>query len=639
VRRFIKGTATTIAVGAGLAGAVDAAEILVTSDISTSTTWTADNTYNLQDQIYVLPGATLTIEAGTVVASTTDLGGSLAVCRGAMLFVQGTQAEPVIMTSTADVATWTGGDPKTGTWREEANEWGNLTIMGEAYVSENAAALGNSSVPDAGNEADMEGLVNGPSTDRYGGGDDDDDSGTIEYLSIRYGGKVISLNNELNGLSLGGIGRETDIRYVEVQNNVDDGIEIWGGTVNLKYVCISDVGDDSFDIDQGWRGKAQFGLIIQGYSLDAAQGSGVGDNCFETDGAENSDWQPVTTATIYNFTVIGQPIDGDHGTAWRDGARVQYRNCIFMDVGEQVVKNDNVDGDGGSGYGFSGTLSFADVWDTDYDMVPAHANDFITGSYATNYAAQSSGKLAEIKDSVFFRNQHASAYTEATTQGVFDAGNNNVTIPGIDDADSPLTLLTRDSAVSKGGKMMVRVLSIDPRPANEAVTSVASAPNDGFFMPAMYRGAFESGKANWLWGWTALDAFGRVVQPVASATSRNGGTNPVSYTATTLPVIGGTYTASIDLAGTTGHTFAYLVGFATPLTFTLGGGQTILVNVADPGGELLAQAPDAGPIAVFNLAIPNDVTLSGLAVSTQAIHLFGVQPFKLSNAQDLCLGY
>ena len=82
----------------------------------------------------------------------------------------------------------------------------------------------------------------------------------------------MGLGNELNGLSLGAIGRETDIEYVEIMNNVDDGIEIWGGAVNLKYFSVWNVGDDSFDVDQGWRGKAQFGLIVQGYSLDASQG-------------------------------------------------------------------------------------------------------------------------------------------------------------------------------------------------------------------------------------------------------------------------------------------------------------------------------------------------------------------------------
>lgn len=485
-------------------------EILVTSDIAVSTTWTANNTYNLQTQIYVLPGATLTIEAGTVVASTTNLGGSLAVTRGANIFVQGTKTNPVIMTSKADVATWTAGNPKTGTWRQAANEWGNLTIMGEGYISENAV-VGNTPAPNANNVAPMEGLVAGFPGDTkvlYGGGNDNDDSGSIAYLSVRYGGKVIGLNNELNGLSLGGIGRDTDIDHVEVMNNVDDGIEIWGGAVNIKYFSIWNVGDDSFDVDQGWRGKAQFGLLVQGYSLDAAQGSGVGDNVFETDGAEDADWQPVTTTTIYNCTIIGQPVDGDHATAWRDNARVQYRNCVIMDTGEQCVKFDNIDGDGGNGYGFNGTLSWASTWTTAYNAVPPHANDFTTGSYSTNYPAQTSGRLAEIRDSVFFRNQNASAYTEANARGVFDPANDNVIIPGFAVADEPVKKLTRGSPVTKGGKIMLPVTQLDPRPAHEAISSVDEAPNDGFFTPAQYRGAFDPGCPNWIYGWTASQAFG-----------------------------------------------------------------------------------------------------------------------------------
>jgi hypothetical protein len=381
--------------------------------------------------------------------------------------------------------------------------------MGRAYVAEDAVA-GNVPSPSPSNVGDMEGLTNGPSTDRYGGGDDDDDSGSISYLSIRYGGKVVNLNNELNGLSLGGIGRGTDIDHVEIMNNVDDGIEIWGGTLNVKYFSIWNVGDDSFDVDQGWRGKAQFGLIVQGHSLDAAQGSGVGDNCFETDGAEDSDWQPVTTATIYNCTVIGQPISGDHGTAWRDNARVQYRNCLFMDLGEQLVKFDNVDGDGGHGYGFNGTLSWADTWTTDYDAVPAHAND--PANPGLFYTVQVDGKLAEVKDSVFFRNQNGSAYTEATARGVFAAGNDNVLIAGIDEADSPIMCLSRGPIVAKGdGRFMQPVLGLDPRPRFAAATSVGTAPNDGFFTPASYRGAFapyQAGVDHWLVDWTASYAYG-----------------------------------------------------------------------------------------------------------------------------------
>ena len=494
--------------GLCLADASLAADVLVTSDIAVSTTWTANNVYKLEQQVYVLPGATLTIEPGTLIASRTNVGGSIAVARGAQIIAQGTKDLPIIFTSEADVATWTNGDPKSGAWRVAANEWGNLTIMGRGYCSENAT-VGNTPVPAAGNVAAMEGLVAafpGDTKVLYGGGNDDDDSGTLRYVSFRYTGRVVGLGNELNGLSLGSVGRNTDIDHVEIMNNIDDGIEIWGGAVNLKYFSIWNIGDDSLDIDQGWRGKAQFGLIVQGYSAVGSQGSGVGDNCIEMDGAENSDWQPVTTATLYNMTVIGQPVSGDHGTAWRDNARVQVRNSIFMDLGERLVAFDNLDGDGGSGYGFNGTLSWADTWTTSYtatSTVNAPANP------AAFYTAQSSGNLAEITDSVVFRNQNAAAYTEANNRGVFAAGNNNVQIPGINAIDAPIASITRGPAVAVGSLTMVPVTTLDPRPANAALTSVASAPNDGFFTPASYRGAFAPGNGpTWLCGWTASDAFG-----------------------------------------------------------------------------------------------------------------------------------
>ncbi len=524
-------------------GAANAAQINVgnpnngiqaADQISVSTTWTANNTYNLRDQIFVMPGVTLTIEAGTVIASDTNGGlGSLAVSSGAQIFVNGTAEEPVIMTSQADVDTWdplpahpTGRDPKTGTWRAAANEWGNLTIMGEAFISENAVA-GNIADCDPDNVAVMEGLVvdAGDTFNLYGGNQDNDDSGSIHYLSIRYGGDVIAVTNELNGLSLGGVGRNTEIDHVDIMNNVDDGVEIWGGTVNLKYINIWNIGDDSFDLDQGWRGKAQFGLIVQGSSLSAAQGSGVGDNAFETDGAEQADFQPVTTAAIYNFTVVGQPggTGGDHGTAWRDNARIQYRNCIFMDLGERLVSFDNIDGDGGLGYGHNGTLSWADTWTTDYTYSDSNHPPLpiCTANPDARYEAQSAGdssigqgKLAEITDSVFFRNLGGAAYTEANARGVTIAGGSNPAKGNIVATNMPIAALTRGAAVPLNGGALTNspVATIDPRAANDATSSIASAPNDGFFTPAAYRGGFGTNE-NWLCQWTAADAFGFNVAP------------------------------------------------------------------------------------------------------------------------------
>jgi hypothetical protein len=494
-----------------MAGIANAANVAVNANISGSTTWTADNVYNLVGQIYVLPGATLNIEAGTLIQSIPADQGSLAVCRGAKIYANGTKSSPIIMTSTND---------NLSSWHEGCNEWGNLTIMGNGLIS--ASHYGgvavvvngrtNTKDPNALNQKTMEGLTAGFVGDTkvlYGGGDDDDDSGSVTYVSLRYGGKVIGLANELNGLSLGAIGRETDIHHIEIMNNVDDGIEIWGGTVNLSYISIWNIGDDSLDIDEGYRGKIQFGLIVQGYAINASQGSGVGDNCFEIDGAEDSDAQPCTTTTIYNFTTVGQPIDGDHGTAWRDNAHVQYRNCIWMDLGEKLVQNDNVDGDGANGYGYNGTVSWVNCWTTSYaySLAGTLPNRGIWTAGAFNdpsvmYQAQTSGNLCEIRDSVFYNNLFATAYTEADARGVRTAYNNNVTA-----ASSPIQSLTRGAAVVRGGKTMVPVTYINPRPANDALVSVAAAPSDGFFKPAHFRGGF-SATNNWLGGWTAASDYG-----------------------------------------------------------------------------------------------------------------------------------
>ena len=507
----------------GLTGATQAADITLSGNITTSTTLTANNVYNLSGEVRVLPGVTLTIEAGTVFATVSGANqGTLAVARGGKIFINGTKDKPVIMTSAADRATWTANDPKTGTWRATANEWGSLAIMGRAYISNTKNVATNTSVPNANNVSPMEGLVAqfvGDPNILYGGETDDDDSGSISYLSIRYGGKVLALANELNGMSLGGVGRETDIHHIEIMNNVDDGIEIFGGTVNIKYFSVWNIGDDSFDVDQGWRGKAQFGLIVTGYSLVASSGSGFPDNGFEIDGAEKADSQPVTASVLYNMTYIGVPESiaansADHATEWRDNANVQFRNCIFMDTGEDIVKGANgaSDGEGSNGYGFNGTLNWDVRWTTafshNHNAANPNAGGFLTAQLQALYPAQVDGNLIEIKDSVFFNNTDSTAYTEANTRQVFAAQNNNVQEP----ATSPIVAIARTSTAPFGatngqGRTVHNVTNLDPRAAGDAITSVATAPNDGFFTQAKYRGAFSK-DVNWLLGWTASHAFG-----------------------------------------------------------------------------------------------------------------------------------
>jgi len=342
----------------------------------------------------------------------------------------------------------------------------------------------------------MEGLVarfEGDTLPLYWGGNDDDDSGVVQYVSLRYGGHVVSIANELNGMSLGGVGRGTDMEYIEIMNNVDDGIEIWGGTLNIKHVSIWNIGDDSFDLDQGYRGKAQFGLIVQGYCGENSQGSGIGDNCMEMDGAEDAAAQPYGAPSIYNFTVIGQPLDGDQGTEWRDNMRAQFGNCVFMDVGGTMVKDGGDGGDGG-GYGSAGVPTLAELFSTAYDAYPSNTASVHPASLYPNF---SSGNWCQFADTVFY---NLAETDSLTTFGILDAGNNVVA------EASPIQEIVRADPVLVGDKVMSLVTSLNPRAAGAAVASEGMAPDDGFFTPVAYKGAF--GDDNWLLGWTAAAAYG-----------------------------------------------------------------------------------------------------------------------------------
>ncbi len=645
MRKLIQSTAVAASVGALAATA--SADELVTTDITGVETWTADKTYNLQGQIFVDPGATLIIDPGVVIAS--DPGGSLAVAAGGEVFVNGTADNPVIFTSKADVATWdpdgthpTGGDPTTGTWRVAANEWGNLTIMGKGYISEDATP-GNVPTPSASNVAAMEGLTVGGTKQQYGGGDDEDDSGSLSYVTFRYGGRVVTLQNELNGLSLGGIGRGTDISHVEIMNNVDDGIEIWGGTVNLKNFSIWNVGDDSLDFDQGWRGKAQFGLIVQGYSADAKQGSGVGDNALEMDGAENCTWQPVSSPVLYNMSVVGQPLDGDHGTSWRDNCRAQIRNSMFMDIGAKVVHNNGDDTDGACGYGGedppgSGLFadSFASLWTTPYNSYFVPHAPIPPLTYGDLYKSMVDGSMIEIADTVFFRTP-----TAGDAPGPIFTLANNVLIPGTDDADAPIRSITRGSQVDLSASgttySMLPVEGLDPRAANEATTSVGAAPADGFFTPAQYRGAFDE-TSNWLYPWSASVAFDFIEVPgLETIFNSTIAPNPAAMqtSQTTGPEIGKTWDPALDHSGGFAPTalvdFVAISGVQSDIPTPLG---SILCGLSP---FLVVTSPVGSPKTVFALPIPPDDINVGLTLYVQG-GSFTASGIQFCDAIEITIG-
>ncbi|MFK7740374.1 MAG: hypothetical protein AB8H80_08615 [Planctomycetota bacterium] len=646
---------TGLAVAASLASLVSA-QTVITGNIATSQTLTlANSPYELQGDVYVLPGATLTIEPGVRFESSNN--STLAITRGAQIIAEGNQDAPITFTSSAD----------NGVYRPNANnEWGNLTIMGDAYISESDVAT-NSAVPSASNFANMEGLQPAnPSFNDYGGGNANDDSGTLAFCSFRYGGLAVAPGVELNGLSLGGIGRNTDIHHIEILNNLDDGIEVWGGTVNLKYLSIWNVGDDSLDIDQGWRGKAQFGLIVQGASNTFGQGSGFGDNALEIDGAERCDWQPVTTAAIHNFTVIG---GGDPATLsssptdelveLRDNARVQFLNCIFMDAGKEVFNDKITDGEGANNTTVCGPGSAVPQMLT--RMQTAASTTFASNAFpgspeltpAQAYTAQNpAGNLVEVRGSIFFNNNSPLAYIEALGYGFFPqapvAGTNNAN--NSIEAVSPITALTRSATETIAqGHSTFPVSFLDPTPTAIAQTAAEFSPNDGFYTSARYVGAFSRAN-NWLIGWTGASQFGLTTQRSAGVNEpivdvETAGTNgaPVLYTDGNWAP-GTTVVMGVDNLQDFGvGPIALLVlstGPANPVNPTAGlplglfGIETLIPN--NLIGGVFTLQPGVGNAAVLNIPVPLGGNFSGQQWYSQAFGLDTGLPsgtFTVTNAQ------
>lgn len=241
--------------------------VVVSSNITRNTTWTNDKTYQLAGRITVEKGATLTIEAGTIIKGEAGIGANataLLVARGAKLMAVGTASEPIIFTSVADEIQL--GQIVSPNIEAEVNGlWGGLIVLGSAPISATA------------DEIQIEGIPTSDPNGLYGGNKPSDNSGVLKYISIRHGGANIGQGNEINGLTLGGVGTGTVIENIEVVANQDDGIEWFGGTVNVKNVVVWNSGDDAIDTDQSWAGTLDNFVIVSptghAFELDGPEGT------------------------------------------------------------------------------------------------------------------------------------------------------------------------------------------------------------------------------------------------------------------------------------------------------------------------------------------------------------------------------
>ena len=246
---------------------------VISGSTEESFTMSAGTKYLLRGFVYVKDGATLTIEPGTVVMGEKGSKGTLIIERGGMIMAQGTASKPIVFTSAQPAGSRAAGD------------WGGLIILGNAPVNLGAGAR-----------------IEGGVDREYGGSDAADNSGTLQYVRIEYPGIAFQPDNEINGLTLGGVGAGTTIDYVQVSYSGDDSFEWFGGTVNAKHLIAYKTVDDMFDTDNGYAGKLQFLVGISDPNVADASGS----NGFESDNdSQGSGATPTTAPTYSNVTLFG----------------------------------------------------------------------------------------------------------------------------------------------------------------------------------------------------------------------------------------------------------------------------------------------------------------------------------------------
>ena len=390
---------------------VDGRQVVVLEGkLNADKTLTSAYDYLLRGAVFVEGGATLKIEAGVQIYGEQASNGTLIIAQGSKIMAQGTASAPIVMSSDANIGARARG------------QWGGLIINGSAPTNQGVTF----------GEGD---------TGAFGGNNPADSSGILQYVRVEYAGIEFSPDNELNGIAFQGVGSGTIVDHVQVHMNQDDGVEMFGGTVNLKYVMVTGARDDSFDWTDGWTGKAQF-LVVQQYGDDA-------DNGFEVDNSsKDNEAQPRSAATIYNATLVGDPAgpESDNGMLIREGAAGTFANFIV----------------------------------TGFNKVGLDINNEAT------HAQADSGKLV-VKNSIFFENGKGNFGDEKDDDGFDEAG--FAASNGNKEVDPGLAAPFNKSAPN-----------FTPGAGANAVTPV-SPPADGFFEQVDFVGGVSPSN-NWTAGWT-----------------------------------------------------------------------------------------------------------------------------------------
>ncbi len=331
-----------------------------TDSASATVTLTKDVVWALEGPVFVgndnADSVSLEIEPGTIVFGRSG-NDYLVVSRGSQIQAIGTAAQPVIMTSYNDVIGEQVG----------AGQWGGMILLGNAPSTK---------CPQDGTDCSLQ--VEGVQTGAvFGGANDSDDSGTLNYVVVKYAGFEIAPDNELNGITFGGVGSGTTVDYLQVHANADDGVEFFGGSVNAKHLVLTAIQDDSVDWDNGYNGKLQYVYIAHAAdNSDANRG-------IEGDG-DGGDGSPFSFPKIANITIIGNDFDSEEsdseGVLLRDQTGAAITNmlitgsagtgeCLEMDE-DATVQGNLADGDITISHSVIACAEAFKFADTDVDLAP-----------------------------------------------------------------------------------------------------------------------------------------------------------------------------------------------------------------------------------------------------------------------------
>jgi peroxiredoxin family protein len=589
--------------------------VVVTDSIRTNTTWTSNKVYKISGLIYVTNGATLTIQPGTLIQGNAAVtNSSLVITRGSKINAVGTSSNPIVFTSSKDTGLRAKGD------------WGGIIILGKSTLNK------------SGGVANIEGIATSNVTE-FGGGtnpDDNDNSGNLKYVRIEYGGYVFATDKEINGLTLGAVGRNTVIDYVQCSYINDDAFEWFGGTVNCSHLVAYKCLDDNFDTDNGFSGSVQFGLGVRD-PLISDQSSSSTSEGFESDndacGTNNS---PKTSAIFSNITDISGFFGLDSaarvaaitnttfkfsvGARIRRNSNLKLFNSIMMDAPYGVRIDDAINtkaSDGCSSPGFNFPVS-ANL----QTGVTKYKNNIVAGNIQATYP----GTRVAVRDSLF--NQFGNDSLRNTT-GILT---------------SPYDTLSPDFRPATGSLALSNVNFTDAAFDGRKIIIT----NRSFIKEVSYRGAFAPAPSvMWTDTWTNWDPK-HATYPSATDTVRGNITANTTWTSNKTYCLSGLVYVQNGVTLTIQPGTVILGDYATPnssLVITKGGKLNAIGTVDSPivftsGKDTATRAKgDWGGIILLGRASLNRSggvnNIEGIATSTATEFGGGASPNDNDNSGTL----